>query len=551
MIVVLAKFCFLNSRRFCALTVIFVAVYWDLHYIEVIMVESRLQKSILNAKVNLAFYFVILFLSFFSRKIFLDALGPDFVGLTGTLGNILSFLNLAEFGVASAVSVVLYKPLYQKDRLQINEVISVFGYLYRKIGWLIAGVGIILSFFLPLIFPHSGFSYPLIYFVYYSFLLSSLLSYFFNYKQTLLAADQKNYVVTICSQLTMIVKTIVQIGVLYYTRNGYYWVLIELIFGVLFAYVLHKRIFKVYPWLKAEPRRGKELAAKYPLVMKYTKQLFIHKMGYFIQYQTKPLLIYAFVSLQTVAFYGNYALIIDKVNMLINSVLGGTTASIGSLIAEGEQFKIQRIFWELSSLRFFLAGILVFALYQLVGPFISLWLGDTYLLSHSFLLILLANAFILIVRGTVDQFINGYGIFYDVWASGAEIAINLTVSLVGGYFWGLNGVLLGSVVSMLCIVCLWKPYLLYKRGFQISQSGYWMEVLKQLALLLLVSGVTLLVLSLIPLSPSQSYSHWLLAACVITGLFSSLAFVAFYTAARGFRGFVNRILLKLKEKIVA
>ena len=65
--------------------------------------ESRTHKSLLNAKVNLTFYLLSLLLSFFSRKMFLDHLGADFIGLTGTLGNILGFLNLAELGVGASV----------------------------------------------------------------------------------------------------------------------------------------------------------------------------------------------------------------------------------------------------------------------------------------------------------------------------------------------------------------------------------------------------------------------------------------------------------------
>ena len=72
--------------------------------------ESRLKKSLLNARVNLIFYFLSLALSFFSRKIFLDALGADFMGLIGTLNNLLGFLNLAELGISTAIGYVLYKP---------------------------------------------------------------------------------------------------------------------------------------------------------------------------------------------------------------------------------------------------------------------------------------------------------------------------------------------------------------------------------------------------------------------------------------------------------
>ena len=97
------------------------------------MAESRVKKTLLNARVNLIFYFLILALSFVSRKIFLNCLGADFIGLTGTLQNLLGFLNLAELGIGTAIGYVLYKPLFDHDEAKINEIISVMGYLYRII----------------------------------------------------------------------------------------------------------------------------------------------------------------------------------------------------------------------------------------------------------------------------------------------------------------------------------------------------------------------------------------------------------------------------------
>ena len=138
--------------------------------------ESRLKKSFLNARVNLIFYFIALVLAFFSRKIFLDSLGADFVGLTGTLQNILGFLNLAEMGIGAAIGYVLYRPLFEQNEEKINEIISVLGYMYRLVGYVILVAGLILALFLPLIFKDAGFSLPIIYFVYFSFLTSSLIS---------------------------------------------------------------------------------------------------------------------------------------------------------------------------------------------------------------------------------------------------------------------------------------------------------------------------------------------------------------------------------------
>ena len=51
--------------------------------------------------------------------------------------------------------------------------------------------GIILSFFLPLIFKDININLGVVYAVYYGFLASSLIGYFINYKQTLLGADQR------------------------------------------------------------------------------------------------------------------------------------------------------------------------------------------------------------------------------------------------------------------------------------------------------------------------------------------------------------------------
>ena len=173
--------------------------------------SSRLYKSFLNARVNLLFYFITLILSFFSRKVFLDSLGDDFIGLTGSLSSLLGFLNIAELGIGSAVAYTLYKPLFAQDQKKITDIVSVYGYLYRLVGVFILIAGVILAFFFPLIYPNTGFNIGIIYFAYISFLSSSLLSYFINYRQTLLSADQKHYVVTACYQSAIIVKTLIQI----------------------------------------------------------------------------------------------------------------------------------------------------------------------------------------------------------------------------------------------------------------------------------------------------------------------------------------------------
>ena len=130
---------------------------------------------------NLICYLASFITAFFTRKILLDQLGAEFIGFTGTVGSLLSFLNLAELGIGTAIGYVLYKPIADGDRFKINEIISVLGYLYRKIGYAILSIGIITSFFLPLIFPSTTFSWVVISFGLYAHLTSSLIGYFANY----------------------------------------------------------------------------------------------------------------------------------------------------------------------------------------------------------------------------------------------------------------------------------------------------------------------------------------------------------------------------------
>lgn len=470
---------------------------------------SRLKKSLLNARVNLIFYFLNLALSFFSRKIFLDALGADFMGLIGTMNNLLGFLNLAELGISTAIGYVLYKPLFEHNEPKINEIISVFGFLYRRIGFIILSAGCVLACFLPLIFPNNVFELGVVYFAFFSYLTTSLIGYFANYKQTLLGADQRNYVVTAYYQSAIIIKTLLQMTLVYYTGNYYLWISMELLLGITYSVILNWKVNQVYPWLRSEIKQGKLLFKKYPEVIKYTKQLFVHRIGGFVQFQTTPFLVYAFVSLKTVAYYGNYTLIIDKISIFISNLLGSTNAGVGNLIAEGNTKRILQVFWELMGIRFLIAGTISFALLQLTDAFISLWLGDEYIISRHILYLIILNSFIGYTRGATDQFIYGYGLFQDTWAPVAEVSINLIVAIVGGYFWGLPGILMGNITSLLLIIVLWKPYFLYSKGFKMPIVYYWIGYIKHLIIISLPAIACYFLLPSSNFTPEKSFAHWI------------------------------------------
>lgn len=507
------------------------------------MTESRVKKTFLNARVNLIFYFLNLVLSFFSRKIFLDSLGADFIGLTGTLYNLLGFLNIVELGIGTAVGYVLYKPLYDKDQTQINEIISVFGFLYRCVGCVILVGGVILSLFLPLIFPDITIDMPVVYAAYYSFLASSLIGYFINYKQTLLSADQRNYVVTAYFQTANILKVLIQLICAYYTGNYYVWIIIELFFGVIYTFILNWKINQVYPWLRSDIRSGRYLLQKYPRIIILTKQVFAHQIGSFVQYQLTPFLIYAFASLQSVAYYGNYTLLTSKLSGLVTNFLSSGSAAVGNLIAEGNKEKIMRVYWELLSIRFLFVGISAFFLYYVIPPFITLWLGDKYIMSQSILILVIIDFSLANLSGTTSEFLGGHGLYRDVWAPFVQSAILVVVALVGGTLWQLEGVVLGGIVSRLIIIYGWKPYFLFKHALHMPIRNYIGGFLKLFLCIVVGGAIFYLYHDFVMFSsPADSWIRLILYVFFVGVSLSVIQFVVLYIGSKGLRNFVKRIV---------
>ena len=245
------------------------------------MTASRTSLSIKNAKVAFLFYLVTGILNFVSRKIFIDHLGAEVLGLNATATNLLNFLNIAELGIGIAISYALYAPLATKDNETISEIVSVQGYWYRKIGFIILAASLITMCFFPVFFAKMHLPLWYAYACFVALLASSLFSYFWNYRQIVLSADQKQYKITTILQGWKGIKIILQILAVIYLRNGFiYWVLLEFITSVLQTISLNYRINKEYPWLKASPSKGKMLQKKYPEIITKTKQLFFHKIGW-------------------------------------------------------------------------------------------------------------------------------------------------------------------------------------------------------------------------------------------------------------------------------
>lgn len=503
--------------------------------------SGRVHKSLLNAEVNVLFYFLSLFLAFFSRKIFLNCLGTEFVGLTGTLGNILGYLNLAEFGITASIGFFLFKPLQTNNREEIQNILSLLGFLYNRIGCFILVGGILVSFFFPFIFSKSELGFGIIYFAFFSFLGSALIGYFINYRQILLTADQKKYLVAIYFQSANILKSILQLFLAYTYQNLYVWVGIEFIFGIIGCVILNWKINKEYTWLNVDKSRGRFLLKQYPEIIAKTKQVFIHRIKDFVLIKSDELFIFLFVSLKMVAYYGNYMIIISKLTMLFNSITGSVGASIGNLVAEGDKTKMMKVFWEYTTILHTIAATICFSLYAFIEPFIAHWLGAEYIMDHNILIILIIFLYMANSRGAVDAFNYAHGLYSDVWSAWAELIINVSITIIGGLRWGIIGILLGKIVSLFAIVVLWKPYFLFSSGFKLPVSIYWKGVIRNYAVSLSTFALSIYTIQFIPINPYQSIWDWVGYSAIGLSIFLVIDLSTTALFAKGAKDFYERI----------
>lgn len=506
---------------------------------------SRTGRVIQNAKIAIFFYCIVLVMQFFSRKIFLDYLGAELLGLNTTAQNLLQFLNLAESGIGAAISFSLYKPLSVGNRQEIINIVSLQGWLYRRVGLLVICGSLVLMIFFPYIFAKAHISLVYAYGIFIAFLISALLGYFVNYKTIVLTADQKEYKITIETQSIKVAKIFLQMLAIVALPHGYvYWILLEVLAAIITSIRLSYCVSREYPWLRSNISNIKEIASQYEFILKKTKQLLFHKIAGYVLSQTTPLVIFSYTSLSMVAIYGNYLVVMGGCLLFVDAVFKGFSASVGNLVAEGNVERIKKVFWKVMTIKLCIAGGVCSGLLFLSQSFIELWVGTEYILPNDALVIMILMYFVQMTR-TCDMFISAYGLFQDIWAPVVESILNLGLSLLGGYYWGLSGILLGVLISQIIIVNGWKVYFLYSQGFQESVWKFiCLYTRKVLSLLVIVGLQYFCFLKSFPLV-FGNFSAWVVNAFMVVGSYIFISSIVFYSIDTDFRETVRQFLKRL------
>ena len=435
---------------------------------------SRTSNSLKNIRYAAFFKLAVVLVNFLARRVFITVLTDAYLGLNGSFANILSMLSLAELGVGTAITYSMYKPLAEKDETQLLSLMSLYRRFYWIIGLIIAVLGAGLTPFLPkLIHDHAVLNVPHIELIYLLFVFDSAVSYFFVYKQSIITADQKQYIVTFYQNVILICITVAQIAFLLITKNYFVYLGIKIAGTILTNILLARKANKLYPFLKS--REIQPLPAEVrTTISKNIRATLMHKIGSVVVFETDNILILYFIGAVAVGFYSNYLMITQGIMNVFTMVFRSMTASVGNLCAQEDKTQAQVVFWRLDFFTRWLYGFSAISLMVLLNHFIGfIWLTENYLFPLSIVLLIVVNFYLTGMRQSVLTFRDAMGLYwYDRHKPIAESLINLIVSIALAKPLGIVGIFIGTFVSSIS-TCVWiEPYILFKHGFKASSRRY-------------------------------------------------------------------------------
>ena len=90
----------------------------------------RTKNSMKNVFMSIFYQIIIILLGFISRKVFIDNLGTDYLGVNGVLTNVLAAMVLIESGLGTSIVYNLYKPLAEDNKEKIISLVQVYQKVY-------------------------------------------------------------------------------------------------------------------------------------------------------------------------------------------------------------------------------------------------------------------------------------------------------------------------------------------------------------------------------------------------------------------------------------
>ncbi|WP_455938386.1 lipopolysaccharide biosynthesis protein, partial [Gemella morbillorum] len=431
--------------------------------------DSKIKNVTRNTILGVFNNIALVLLNLISRKLFLNYIGIEYLSVGQVINNILGILAFSELGVANSVLYLLYKPVAQDDTKKIAKIIGSYKKINRVIGCVIFGLGLVCVPFLNR-FIQTSISMKTVYLVFIMNLLYSSSTYFCSYRQVLINANQKNYIVSKVSLFVNFFGILIQCAIIYLTHSYVIYLAVLIIMGLIQNIIIFRIAGRWYPYLK-EFRKCKLGERGYKELVNTVKSMFAVKFCAIVINNTDNLLV-SLISTLMVGYCANYTIVTVKINSIIAIFHNSTVYSLGIASVEKSAEEKLQLFKKILYINSFLAGATTILLGVLLDDFIVFWLGEKYLISRIVFYSLLLSYMWNIITATIWMFRDTNGLFvYVKRMLFLNAVLNIILSFIFGKLIGVSGVYFATIISNIFTDFWYDAKLVFKKLFH--KNKYW------------------------------------------------------------------------------
>ena len=438
------------------------------------MAEGRAKKSIRNITYRMISQVMSILLKFVSRSIFISILGVEYLGINGLFSEILQMLSLADLGFNTAMVFSMYEPLAKKNEYKLAQLVMLYRKIYRIIAITIFCLGLAITPFLQYLVKLDS-EIPLLRVYYLLYLANTVASYLVVYKTCILTADQKGYLLSKYDTFFSIASTIACCLFLYFTHNFLIYLIVQVFFTYARNFYCSHVTTRLYPYISMKVDKISQKESRG--IFENIKSVFVYKLATTLVGSTDNTLISVMIGTVTVGLYSNYSMVITNVTMFVNILFSSVTASLGNLLVEANNEKNYSIYRSMQTISFILSSFSVSCVYSLMNDFISVWIGNEFLLDNMVLIAIVVNMYFSVVLMPIWSYREAAGLYRQTkYVMVVTAIVNLLLSIALGKIIGLAGILIATSIARISTYFWYEPKLLFKQYFSKSVIGYYVGI---------------------------------------------------------------------------
>lgn len=505
----------------------------------------RTKKIFLNMLCDILPYLLIGIVGIIKMDVLITYVGDIGNGYYQTINQIISYVFLAQAGFSDAVIYSLYKPFAEKNKDDINAIYGGARKVFRIIGFIILGIICLVTLGLYL-FYHFEDGYRASCLICFFIISTSYLISYFGKGQTymaVLSAAQEKYVYSLVFNGVKLLCDILIVIVTVMFGNLESIAIVILIMKILEEIINRIVVKKKYPELH-------EIARKDTSMVKMTKDLAWTQVGYLILNNIDALLHMGFNGPIMVSIYTTYNYILRFLNEVASRVELSSVYSFGNVFAKKEDDKVYPLYKEFMMLFILISFSMCLTFMIGIRGFVSVWVGkDNYILSYLTIVLFTSTLFLNILYYPLVALINADGLFKDNKKHIFICAMtNLVLSIILINFFGINGILVGTMISFLVNIVL-KSNLISDKIFK---GVNLISVLKYYIISIVLFVILAFILKPIEglfLATSSGFMLTVIKIGVIFIIIGLLISCILYFISSSFRNLFKRIINMIRIKI--